>query len=237
MMRRDRQDDGARGEGHGRRDRRGAPARAAITEATVNISHLEERLGIFMIIVLGEAVSQVVRAAGGREFGAGVARAAVAAFLLLVGLWWLTFQYGFAASPESQMARMPARFGLPLHYLTTASVIFLATGLGETLIEPMARMPEGPRWLAAGGLAGFFLATSVGAMLVGAGWRWLLGWGLPSTVLPLVIGVFGAPLASWGVGALLLLAVLWQVTYGLAIQQRSLTRAPAESAESPESAE
>jgi low temperature requirement protein LtrA len=190
------------------------PPRPEITEASVNVSHLEERLGIFMIIVLGEAVSQIIRAAGGRDLTHGVARSWTAAFLLLVGLWWLTFQYGFAASPESRLARVPPRFGLPLHYLTTASIIFLATGLGETVDHPLLMMQSGPRWLAAGGLAGYFLVTSVAAGLIGAGWRWLVFWGLPSVIIPLVVGGFGADLAGWGVSALLLAAVVWQVSYG-----------------------
>ena len=38
--------------------------------------------------------------------------------------------------------------------------------------------------------------------------------GCRASLLPLAVGVFGAPLAGWGVAALLLLAVLWQVSYG-----------------------
>jgi low temperature requirement protein LtrA len=197
-----------------RRESRGRAAPAQITEAAVNVNHLEERLGIFMIIVLGEAVSQIVRAAGGRELGHGVARAGGAAFLLLFGLWWLTFQYGFAASPESRLARVPARFGLPVHYLTTAGIIFLATGLGDAVDAPLTRLPDGPRWLAAGGLAAYFLVTAVAAGLIGAGWRWLVFWALPSVLIPLGVGAFGAALAGWGVAALLLAAVLWQASYG-----------------------
>jgi low temperature requirement protein LtrA len=166
-----------------------------------------------MIIVLGEAVSQVVLAASGHPWTLSLPRGAAASFLLLVGLWWLTFQYGFTASPESALARMPQRFGLPLHYLTSAGIIFLASGLGPTVSEPLQRMATGPRWLACGGLAGYFLATAIAATLVGAARIWLLGWALPSILLPVVLGVVGGPLAGWGVAALLLLAVLWQVSY------------------------
>ncbi len=191
----------------------GPTERVEITEATVNVSHLDERLGVFMIIVLGEAVSQVVLAASGHPWSITQPRGAAASFLLLVGLWWLTFQYGYAASPESALARMPARFGLPLHYLTSASIIFIASGLGPTVAEPGQEMATGARWLACGGLAGYFLSTAIAAILVGASRVWLLGWALPSILLPIVVGVAGARLAGWGVAAFLLVAVLWQISY------------------------
>ena len=180
----------------------------------MNVAHLDERLGVFMIIVLGEAVSQVVLAASGRPLGLVLPRGAGAAFLLLVGLWWLTFQYGFAASPESALARMPPRFGLPLHYLTSAGIVFIASGLGPAVSEPTQVLQDGPRWLAAGGLTGYFLATAVAALLIGASMHWLFGWALPSIVLPLLVGAFGGRIAGWGVAALLLAAVVWQVSYG-----------------------
>jgi low temperature requirement protein LtrA len=173
-----------------------------------------------MIILLGEAVTQVVIAASGRQWNSGMARAAAAAFLLLVGLWWLTFQYGFAASPESKLAQMPARFGLPLHFLTTGGIVFLSSGLGETVAEPWHRMPSGQRWLAAGGLAGYFLATAVAAVAIGASRRWLLCWALPTVLEPVAVGIWGGPLAGWGVAALLLVAVAWQSSYGWLVEGR-----------------
>jgi low temperature requirement protein LtrA len=175
-----------------------------------------------MIIVLGEAVSQVVRATSGRDWNGGLARAAFCAFLLLVGLWWLTFQYGFATSPESRLARMPARFGLPLHFLTTASIIFLATGLGETVSDPLSRLDAGPRWLAAGGLAGYLAVNALAASAIGASADWLLGWALPTVVLAIGVGALGWALAGWGVALLLLAAVGWQVGYGF-LRERGQT--------------
>jgi low temperature requirement protein LtrA len=194
--------------------------RQQITETSVNVSHLDERLGTFMIIVLGEAVTQVVLAASLKPWSLGAPRGAAGAFLLLVGLWWLTFQYGYAASPESQLARMPQRFGLPLHYLTSGSIIFIAAGLGPTVEDPGLVMHTGARWLACGGLVGYFLSTGLAALLVGASRQWLLAWALPSVLLPLAVGAFGGPLAGWGVAALLLAAVVWQISYGWIIEGR-----------------
>lgn len=221
MLRRDEVRDKQRDE---RREERRRRQRAPITEATVNVHHLDERLGTFMIIVLGEAVTQVVVAASQKPWSLGAPRGAAGAFLLLVGLWWLTFQYGYTASPESALARMPQRFGLPLHYLTSGSIIVIAAGLGPTVEDPGLVMRTGERWLACGGLVGYFLATGVAALLVGASWRWLLLWALPSILLPVVVGAFGEPLAGWGVSALLLAAVVWQVSYGWVVEGRSRER-------------
>jgi hypothetical protein len=78
-----------------RRRRRSARAvdarRTGITVARLDLSLLEERLGLFVIIVLGEAVAQLVSAAGGVDWTAGLLGAGLASFELLVGLWWLTW--------------------------------------------------------------------------------------------------------------------------------------------------
>jgi hypothetical protein len=53
------------------------------------------RLGLFVIIVLGEALAQVVVANTDVAWTAPVIAASLAAFLLLVALWRLTTLYGF----------------------------------------------------------------------------------------------------------------------------------------------
>jgi hypothetical protein len=62
--------------------------------AQLDPSLLDERLRLFVIIVLGEAVAQVVSAAARADWTTGLLGAGLASFELLVGLWWLTFRYG-----------------------------------------------------------------------------------------------------------------------------------------------
>ena len=97
----------------------------------IDTTHLDERLGVFVIIVLGEAVSQLVLAAATTGWTHAFVATVTIGFLILVGLWWITFSYGFAAAPHTRLASMPPRYGLPLHLLSTVGIVCLAAGLGE----------------------------------------------------------------------------------------------------------
>ena len=189
--------------------------RTEITLARLDLSLLEERLGLFVIIVLGEAVAQLVTAAGGVDWTAGLLGAGLASFELLVGLWWLTFRYGFTAVPHFGSSELALRATLPTHLLTTMSIIAVAVGLGGLAEHLGGDLPASQRWLLCGGLAAYFLTTGAAALLARAPTGWLLGWALPSVVVPVLLGVFGGylpvPLLPW----LLAAVVAWQVAYGL----------------------
>ncbi|MFI6551247.1 low temperature requirement protein A [Streptomyces prunicolor] len=62
--------------------------------------HLSERLGLFVIIVLGEDVAQVVEATSDAEWDKKLYMLAVAAFFLLPTLWALSFGHGCAGVPH-----------------------------------------------------------------------------------------------------------------------------------------
>lgn len=185
-----------------------------MTAATVNVGHFDERLGVFMIIVLGEAVTQVVTAATHLQWDWSFRAAAASAFVLLIGLWWLTFQYGFAAAPQSKLAGLSARFALPIHFVTTGSVVGVATGLGVMVAHPGAAVPDGHRWLACAALSTYFTVTAVGAVAARAPRSWLLGWALPTVLAPLAVGMLTEGLPGWVVGLSLAAVVWWQVSYG-----------------------
>ncbi len=106
---------------HGRRS--GGARRPAepvgLTEVDVDREHLEERLGLFVIIVLGESVAALVLTAAQTPWTRDFVGTSIAGFLLLVLLWLLTFSYGFASAPGVRPGSMPPRFGLPLHLAST----------------------------------------------------------------------------------------------------------------------
>lgn len=89
------------------RRRRASPRTPSLEAVDVNRGHLGERLGLLVIIVLGEAVSQLVIPAASTPWGAGYLRPLVAGFFILVGLWWLTFNFGFTAAPLPEGAWRP----------------------------------------------------------------------------------------------------------------------------------
>jgi len=205
------------------------PSQAGVTVARLDLSLLGERLGLFVIIVLGEAVAQVVAAAGRVDWTTGLLGAGLASFELLVGLWWLTFRYGFSAVPHFGSSELALRATLPTHLLTTMGIIAVAVGLGGLAEHLGGELPASQRWLLCGGLAAYFLTTTVAALLARAPARWLLGWALPSVVVPVLLGVFGGHLPVALLPWLLAAVVAWQVAYGLrrhALAEAGVTAGP-----------
>ncbi|WP_161632040.1 low temperature requirement protein A [Nakamurella lactea] len=231
-QRRDRRDRGQRRDRGRRRDRGprrgiGEPQRgigerpAEFVAVDVDRSHLDERLGLFVIIVLGESVTQLVLAAATEEWTNTFDTAAITGFVLLIGLWWLTFVYGFAGAPHTTFADLPPRFGLPLHLLSTLGLVGVAAGLGG-LVHSSESLPTVIGWVLGGGLALHFAVGAVCGIAGNASLAWLLGWAVPSSLAAVVIGLLAPRLPVAAVGWLLLVPVLWQVGYGQLLRRRRL---------------
>lgn len=184
-----------------------------LTLATLNIGHLGERLGLFVIIVLGEAVAQLIGAAAHADWTAARGAAALAGFVLLVGLWSLIFRYGFTSVPQFGVASLPPRLALPIHFFTTGAITAMAAGLGAATHEAAEPLPTTMRWVLCAGAGVYFLVTAVGAITTRAPWHWLLGWALPGVAVPALVGALGGPLPAWSVAVLMTAVVLWQVYY------------------------
>lgn len=184
-----------------------------VSAATLNLGHLAERLGLFVIIVLGEAVAQLIGAAAHADWTHGREFAAVAGFVLLVGLWSLIFRYGFTSVPQFAVTALPPRLALPIHFFTTGAITAVAVGLGMATHDAAGPLPTTMRWVLCGGVGVYFLTTAVGAVATSAPPHWLLGWALPSVAVPAVVGAVGGRLPAWAVAALMTVVVLWQVFY------------------------
>jgi low temperature requirement protein LtrA len=201
----------------GRREGRGGQRDVPeLREVEVDRQHLDERLGLFMIIVLGEAVAALVLTAARSEWDRAFIGSSVASFVLLVLLWLLTFSYGFASAPGVRLGDLAPRVGLPLHLVTTTGILLLAVGLGE--VAATGEHLHGLiLWLTCGGLALHALASTVAGLVGGTGRFWLLSCALPTVAFPLVVAAIGSvlddglrnPLLIW----LLALPLLWQFLY------------------------
>lgn len=198
-----------------------SPEHVEVRTVGVERSHLTERLGLFLIIVLGEAVSQLVVAGSTQEWTRELVRVAVAGFAVLVGLWGLTFSYGFTGAPHSRLAALEPRFGLPLHFLTTIGVIAFAAGLGEMASHPSEPLGDLVRWVMCSGLALHYLVMGVGGWSGGAPRRWVLGWALPCTAAPLVVAVTAGRVADERILWLFVATIVWMNLYGRWGQGRS----------------
>ena len=166
--------------------------------------HLGDRLGVFVIIVLGEGVAQVVRGASDAEWGRGLGVASVAAFGILGGLWWLAFRHGFASDGDPPY---PLRTLLLMHLVMTGAVVALAAALGELLLDVDAEPSAFYRWLAAGGLAAWFVVSAV--LAAGGGDRRTAARALGSVAIVAIAAAVGGGIdAVWFV-VLLLASVAW----------------------------
>lgn len=189
------------------RRRPGRPA--AIDVVAADAPHLGERLGLLVIIVLGEGVIQITSAASEAHWDADLAATAVGGFLLLVGVWALSLRHGHAGVPHLRQGQLPAQPAMALHCAVTGVIAALAAGLGAATAHATG-VPEGDvRWLLCATVAAYFALALLGGVLTRAGWRWILGWALPAALVPLALGGFGDRIqVPWLVGALTVLVYI-----------------------------
>jgi len=151
--------------------RRGQPGgvrvnrnRPAIQGVSVDLDHLSERLGLFVIIVLGECVVQVVNAAAAAQFTVDLLATGIASFALLAGMFGLSVVFGYAGLPHVRAGRIPARAALGLHCLITGVVATVAVSLSSVVKHGSHPLADPNRWLLCGAVAAYFalgVATGV----------------------------------------------------------------------------
>ena len=171
-----------------------------VVAARLDAGHLVERLGLFVIIVLGEAMLQVISAVAGIEdwrpgHGEGwlMLLAVVSAFLLLITLWGLNVRHAFTGG-----ARLPTAITLPAHFVVIASVTIVAAGLGTAAAESAEHLNPSSTWLMCGGLTAFLVVVN---LLVGHMRLW------PARVAAELLPLVAALLAPW-LPAAVVIAVL-----------------------------
>jgi low temperature requirement protein LtrA len=184
-----------------RREPRRREARpTSVVAAQLDAEHLGERLGLFVIIVLGEAMLQAVGAVAQVEDwrpGGGqgwlLLLAVVSAFGLLVTLWGLNVRHGFAEG-----TRFRPSLVLPAHFVVIASITTVAAGLGSAAAGFAEHVAPSSAWLMCGGLAAFLLVVN---LLVAHTRRW------PLRALAVLVPLGAAVAAPW-LPAAALVAVL-----------------------------
>ena len=189
-----------------------------LSVAQVERGHLDERLGLFVIIVLGEALAQVVAANTEEVWTPAVIASSLAAFLLLVQLWKLTTLYGFSPAPRTTAPLEPWQ-ALPAHLGVTASIVVIAAGFGALIPEAVEHLHTKDRWFIFGGLALYFLTSILAGLAGRAPLKWFLGWALPCLVVSAALGVFGHPLPAWSLALLAYLVPAWFATYNRLVKK------------------
>ncbi|MGW4242462.1 low temperature requirement protein A [Nocardia sp. NPDC004722] len=177
-------------------------------------AHLGERLGLFVIIVLGEGVIVIITALGDQQWNAGVLGLAFAAFVILAGLWALTLLYGF-------IPRMiaVAEVGLPwqrimlTHCGVTGGIATLAAGLGLAMDHAHGHLSTGVGWALCGGAAAYFVIVGINGVRSDRGWRWLLAWPLPCAVLAVALGICATHLTALPLVCAIAVLVIWPLLW------------------------
>ena len=126
----------------------------------VNVRHIAERFQLFLIIVLGESVAQLVSAAHDRPWSVHEGAVLAAAFAVLAGLWWVTLN----AVDDVALARNPGQItrfifvNLPL----VAGIASASAGLHRAIIaaDGASSIPVASRVALYGGVALALLATA-----------------------------------------------------------------------------
>jgi low temperature requirement protein LtrA len=184
--------------------------------ARVDAAHLGERLGLFVIIVLGEAMLQLVGAVaeiedwspgGGR--GWLLVLTVAAGFGLLIMLWWLNVRYGFAYA-----TRFPPALVLPAHFTAIAAITTIAVGLGAAASESAGHLAPATAWLMCTGTAAYLLVITALSRQVR---RWPIS--AASIVLPVAAALFAHQLP-----ASLFVVILLAVTAAQALNLRPARR-------------
>ncbi|KAA2261585.1 low temperature requirement protein A [Solihabitans fulvus] len=192
--------------------RRPSPERIPTIEAAhANVAHLAERLGLYVIIVLGEGMILIISGASELTWDRGTVLTALGAFSLLVGVWMLSLTHGFAGVPQLRPDRLPLRHIMLLHAVTTAVVAALAAGLGAAVHQSHDVLQPGARWLLCGAIMAYFGICVIGSVATGRVSRRLLGWALPCFAVPLALGLFGERVGIAGLVWAVTATVFWQV--------------------------
>lgn len=142
---------------HGERARgRAGRGQPEIRAVSVDPAHLSERLGLFVIIVLGESVVLVVAAAGKAPPDVSLLATGAASFALLAGLFGLSVVFGHAGLPHLRAGRISTRAALGLHCLVTGVVATVAVSLSAVVEHGTDPLSTAHRWLLCGAVATYF---------------------------------------------------------------------------------
>ncbi len=129
------------------------------------VSHMDERFGLFVIIVLGEAVVQVATGIADTRWHARGTVAAVAAFVLAACAWWLYFLRADDAVIDRSLRG--GRRQLALAYVYGYSHLLVFAGITAASVGAEVAIHEAPHLThlapaAARALGGGLLADLVG---------------------------------------------------------------------------
>ena len=135
---------------------------------TLNPAHFAERHGLFVIIVLGEALLAIGLGTVGQEGSTEFYVAGTAMLVMVLAMWWSYFdwllpigEHSLKQASGTDLGRLARDAYTMGHYPLVAGVILFAVGTEELLAHPEAALESGARWAFFGGLAAFLGAQAI----------------------------------------------------------------------------
>jgi len=147
---------------------------------TINDAHFAERHGLFVIIVLGEALIAIGVSTLGSDGSSAFYVAGTAGLVMVLAMWWSYFDWPFKVGElalkrasgveESTLARDAYTLG---HYPLVAGVILFAVGMEELLAHPAQAVTDPVRWAIVGGLSLFVLSIAFSVWRLEGKFAWV----------------------------------------------------------------
>ncbi|MDD0860040.1 low temperature requirement protein A [Arthrobacter alpinus] len=161
--------------------------------ASINIEHAAERLGLFVIIVLGESVFSIVTEASA-DWSPGAGLAASLGFVIVALLGWAFFQYG-VGTLSAGLERLHERGDLAgilqttlfMPFVLVVGVTSIAASIATAIPEPFERLPLGASIALGGGIALFYGTNAAVSLRYGQPPRKVIAWSVPTVVIALVL--------------------------------------------------
>ena len=167
-----------------RSHRPGAQDRAvAVVDA--DVPHLTERLGLFVLIVIGEGLVQIIDAASDAEWDRPLAITGAGAFALMFGLWAAAVRFGYAGVALLPEGSLSPRLSWPAHLVCTLALATVAPVVGVLVADPRADVSTHDSAVLLTAYAGY-AAVSAGIHLAHRDPRRAVGVAVPMLVAALV---------------------------------------------------
>ena len=197
-------------------------------EYEVNSSHFAERHGLFVIIVLGEALIAIGVSTVGQEASTAFYVGGTAMLVTALAMWWSYFDWlrpvgeqALKDATRKERGRLARDAYSLAHLPMVAGVILFAVGTEELLAHPEDVLDGPSRWAFLGGLMIFLASQSVMARRFTGGLTWerfvLIG------LLGVVGLVFGG-VSGAAVAAIACLVLLGTLTIETARHREALSR-------------
>ena len=197
-------------------------------EYEVDATHFAERHGLFVIIVLGEALIAIGVGTVGQTSSVAFYVAGTATLLTVLAMWWSYFDWLFQIGAEALKAATSldrgrlARDAYSLaHYPIVAGVILFAVGAEELLAHPDLALDGPSRWAFVGGLMLFIASESFMVLRLARSLTW------ERFILVVLLGVVGLALGNLSaaiLGAVVCIVLVTTLGIETARHQEELSR-------------